>query len=145
MNNVFSKILVTLQFSFIIAIIGASHWIPRSGAAQFILLVSLFLGLWAIQTMRLSNVRIMPEPKFDAVFIQTGPYKFIRHPMYLSVLLFTLGYVIEKTNPITIVCWFLLFITLHVKISYEENLLKQKFPLYMEYSRQSKRLIPFIY
>jgi len=108
-------------------------------------LVSITLGVWAIVSMKIRNLRVFPEPKINAVFIVRGPYKFIRHPMYTSVLLFTFSYTLKDLTITTAVLWFALLADLLLKIRFEEHLLETKFPEYPDYKSKTKRLIPFIY
>lgn len=119
---------------------------PTDNSILFaVMLVSITLGLWAIVSMKIRNLQIFPEPKIDAVFIARGPYKFIRHPMYTSVLLFTFSYTLKDLTIATAVVWIALLTDLLLKIRFEENLLETKFPEYPDYKSKTKRLIPFIY
>jgi protein-S-isoprenylcysteine O-methyltransferase Ste14 len=37
----------------------------------------------------------MPDLKANSILVTSGPYKFIRHPMYAAVLLITLAVVLN--------------------------------------------------
>ena len=71
--------------------------------------------------------------------------KLIRHPMYASVLLVALMLVINHLTLWRIGLWLILFIDLYFKLSYEEKLLLTKYPEYLKYKSNTKRLVPFIY
>ena len=51
-------------------------------------IIGFFLSLWAIITMKLGNFNIQPEVKPNAHFVNTGPYRLIRNPMYTGLIVF---------------------------------------------------------
>ena len=79
--------------------------------------------------------------------VDTGIYKFIRHPVYAAVLLELLGFGLALSNWISII---ILFIPNAAGLSYrifvEEKALERHFGNdYIEYERRTKRLIPGIF
>jgi len=140
-----SFILVWLQMLFIVLLLLQ---IPANHCDQWAFIVSaigLFLGFWAIVTMRLDNLSVTPEVRRDARLVTSGPYKVIRHPMYSAVLLTFLPFVLDRPSFYLTIIFLALVTTLFVKLNYEETLLKAHFKEYEEYSKHSRRLIPFIY
>jgi protein-S-isoprenylcysteine O-methyltransferase Ste14 len=107
--------------------------------------VGVLLMIWAIGTMRLSNLNVFPDLKADSILVTSGPYKFIRHPMYAGGLLITLALVLNYPTLLRVGYWLVLLINLHFKLMYEEKLLLEKYPGYCGYKQRTKRLIPFIY
>jgi protein-S-isoprenylcysteine O-methyltransferase Ste14 len=136
---------VTIQFTLIGLIVWLPHTLNDNDILIAVRLVSITLGVWAIVSMKIRNLRVFPEPKIDAVFIARGPYKLIRHPMYTSVLLFTFSYTLKDLTITTAVLWITLLIDLLLKIRFEEELLEKKFPQYVDYKSKTKKLIFFIY
>jgi len=88
---------------------------------------------------------MLPDLKDNSRLVKSGPYKLIRHPMYASVLLVTLLLLINHFTFLRAGFWVVLFIDLHLKLSYEENLLLEIYPEYSDYKRTTKRIVPFIY
>jgi len=119
--------------------------ILTSPPSLFIQLFALIVGIWSILQFKFQNLAISPVPKEKAELIQSGPYRFIRNPMYLSVLLFCAPIALEKGNIISLSLLLVLLVDLILKIEYEEELLKSKFSDYRNYCKGSKKLIPFIY
>lgn len=103
------------------------------------------MGFWAVWVTRKAKMTILPDVRKGSTLITSGPYKFIRHPMYSSVLIFSLGLLFTNYNLIGAVCFLLLFIVLFFKIRYEEVKLTSFFPDYKNYKVNTKKLIPFIY
>ena len=141
----YSKLLVGIQFSLISAIVLYCKIPSFQWSSAVLFLLGGFIGIWALISMQIGNIRIQPIPKNNAKLITTGIYKTIRHPMYSSVILMMASFVILKINFISITIFLLLVITLFLKMFYEERLLEEKFPEYSAYKKQTRRLIPFIF
>src|SRR5659263_263910 len=84
-------LLVALQFGLLLVLtaLAASnvmHGVIPAGA--FLLAgTSVVLAAWTLVYNRPGNFNIRPTPKVHGVLVTTGPYRWIRHPMYTSVLL----------------------------------------------------------
>jgi protein-S-isoprenylcysteine O-methyltransferase Ste14 len=103
------------------------------------------LGLWAIAVVNPRRIRIAPEPGRGMRLITRGPYRFIRHPMYTAVLLFTVAWLPAKPTLDRLVVWLILLADLLLKAQYEESLLIRRFPAYRAYRQRTKRFLPFVY
>ena len=137
-------VLVVTQFLLIGLILFAGPLWPAHMSLQGIMMVGGAIGLWAFLAMGLGNIRAFPEIPQHGWLVVHGPYRWVRHPMYTSLLLITLGWVLEHPFPLRMVLWVGLVVTLWVKLGYEEQLLLARFPLYEEYRLRTKRLIPFL-
>jgi protein-S-isoprenylcysteine O-methyltransferase Ste14 len=118
---------------------------PTGWSVRGILVVGGVVGLWALQIMGLRQVNVFPEVASQGKLIVIGPYRWVRHPMYISVLLVTLAWVLGSPLPYRMLLWVGLVMTLLVKLRYEERLLMERFPEYDAYRRQTKHLIPFVW
>ncbi len=82
-----SILFVLIQF-LCLAVIGLTGPIF---ANPFLLLLielsGLFLGIWAVLIMRIGHFNIAPEPLSWSKMVSRGPYRIIRHPMYLALLI----------------------------------------------------------
>ena len=142
-HPVISFSLVTLQFS-LIAILLLLLPISLNLVVLSIQAIAIIIGLWAVHVMHIGNFNIVPDPKPDMQLITSGPYQWIRHPMYFSIVLFFLPLVVLNLNWINLAIYANLFIILFIKLSYEEHLLAEKIPEYNSYQQNTKRLIPFL-
>ena len=140
-----SYISLIIQVVFIILIGITGPIIPNNLFILLGIIIGILTMIWSVWTMRLSNLNMNPELKQNSTLVTSGPYKLIRHPMYASVLLVTLLLVINYWTVCRIGFWLVLCIDLFFKFLYEEKLLVEKFPEYLNYKRNTKRLIPFIY
>jgi|HubBroStandDraft_5_1064220.scaffolds.fasta_scaffold24997_3 protein-S-isoprenylcysteine O-methyltransferase Ste14 len=77
--------------------------------------------------------------------IETGPYAYIRHPLYSGVLLMFLGMALYCGRKACLIVFVYCFFGIYFKSQMEERLLARTFPAYSEYKRRTKALIPFIW
>jgi protein-S-isoprenylcysteine O-methyltransferase Ste14 len=140
-----SGILVGMQVVCILFLLIKIPALNSDSCAWIVSFLGLLLGFWAIVAMKLDNLSIIPDVKSDARLVKAGPYKVIRHPMYSSVLLTFLPFVIDRPSVFFTIVYIVLLTTLLIKLNYEEQLLKAHFKDYANYSKTSWRLIPFIY
>ena len=137
--------LVGIQFVLIGLIAFTGPLWPSAWSLRGILGVGGVVGLWALQVMGLRQINVFPEVSGKGKLIVLGPYCWVRHPMYTSVLLVTLAWMLGSPLPYRILLWVGLVMTLSVKLHYEERLLMKRFPEYETYRRQTKRLIPYVW
>lgn len=140
-----SYIYIIIQVVFIVLIGLTGPIVPDNLFIFSGIIIGVLLMIWAVWTMRPSNLNMIPDLKYKSRLVTSGPYKLIRHPMYASVLLVTLLLIINHWTLWRAGLWLVLFIDLHFKFSYEEKLLQMKFPEYPNYMSKTKRLIPCVY
>jgi protein-S-isoprenylcysteine O-methyltransferase Ste14 len=145
LGKLYSYFLVFLQVALIFLIIIYS-FLNELGFLHLSLIgIGLGLGLWAIISMKGSKLRVTPDVASGAKLIKKGLYKYIRHPMYLSVLIVCLGFFLTNVYLTTLFFYIFLIVVLNLKIVYEERLLRIAFPNYKNYTKKTKKLIPFIF
>jgi protein-S-isoprenylcysteine O-methyltransferase Ste14 len=85
--------------------------------------------------------------KKDHELIQTGPYRYLRHPSYFGILIMSLGLGIAMANWISLIlCMVLPTIGLMQRIQFEEKELEQYFGRqYQDYKKNTRCIIPYIY
>lgn len=104
----------------------------------------LFITIWARRTLAgnwSSNVTFKQEHEL----VRTGPYRFVRHPIYTGLLVMCIGTSIAA-GPLH--CWLgtlVMAIGFWIKLSQEERLLARHFPEeYPLYRKQVKALVPWV-
>ena len=112
------------------------------GMALFVL--GLGLAVWARVHLGRNWGTPMSE-KVGADLITTGPYRYIRNPIYSGIILATIGTAIAISW-----LWLLAVVLLSVYFIYsasvEERIMQRLFPdTYPAYVRSTKKLIPFIF
>lgn len=143
-DNLKSKTLVTLQFLLIGLLLIFTPIKSINITTIIIIVLAIALAVWAIKTMASGKFRIQPIPDLDAKLIVSGPYKWIRHPMYSAIFLGVTGLFSSHFSWLKIFLFIALIIVLTIKLLWEEKMLNAKFADYEIYKQQTKRIIPYI-
>jgi len=106
-------------------------------------LIAILLSIWARRSFKKGQFNIHAEP-FEGPLIETGPYKYIRHPMYTSALLIIWSGIFGHLSYVNCIIGLFVTFVIIVRILSEEQFLSARFPEYTEYSRKTKRVIPFL-
>jgi protein-S-isoprenylcysteine O-methyltransferase Ste14 len=109
------------------------------------LLGSLYLALHGFYLIK---SRGRPEGDFEDTtnLITSGPYKFIRHPLYTSLLLFSLGVYLKEPSWLGGGLVLTTMLGVYLTATIEEKYNQERFgELYDEYMNQTKKFIPFIF
>ncbi|MCA9376950.1 isoprenylcysteine carboxylmethyltransferase family protein [Candidatus Nomurabacteria bacterium] len=107
-------------------------------------LFAVVLAVWAMKEKSF-KVNIFPEPTEEMSFIQTGPYRLVRHPMYTSLIILGAVWTYNSPSIISIVALVGLIMILWNKSKYEEAFLRAKYgELYDSYHTRVGRFIPKI-
>lgn len=117
----------------------------RRPSSALLVAAGVLLGVWAVMAMRLHRVSPWPEPEANAELVTVGPYAWIRHPMYASLLLAGAGLVAHTFTAGRLAMLLLLVPVLCLKMWIEEQALRARFPAYSFYAMRTKRLVPFVY
>lgn len=131
----------------------AAIWPPATGW-QFsqpvyvwgLLLAGAGIAVWTLLHNRPGNFNPHPEVRQQAKLIQTGPYHWVRHPMYTSLIVGVFGLVLAAPALWwKWLVWLLLVVVLLTKSQIEERLLVGVFPDYPAYQRRTRRLFPWVW
>lgn len=139
-----SRLLVALQFGFIGAMILRTDPSRLGFAFAALLAAGLAIGSWAISANRPGNFNIRPEPKEGGVLVTAGPYRWIRHPMYLAVLV-TMAAFVAAGDAAQALLWLLLAAVLVAKAVREERGLVLVHPGYAAYRARTRAILPFVF
>ena len=139
------RLLVAAQFALIGWLIWPLTHQTWSPPALALLACAIALGLWTLFHNRLGNFNIRPEPKAAGRLVTSGPYRYLRNPMYSAVLLFAAAEVIAYADQWKIACWFALALVLLAKAMLEERYLSALFPGYAAYAKRVRRFIPGVF
>jgi protein-S-isoprenylcysteine O-methyltransferase Ste14 len=140
--------LVLLQFGLLLllALLAAGRVLGAAAPAAALLPAgaSVVLALWTLRHNRLGNFNIRPTPRHGGTLVLTGPYHWIRHPMYTSVLLGA-GALAWAADPAAgWLTWLALAVVLYFKARLEERWMCQIHPAYTAYMQVGKRFLPWL-
>ncbi len=138
--------LVGIQLSSLTYLLVSGPIFAHSWDGLLLETAGVFLGLWAIYIAGIHNVNVAPKPKPGGVLITHGPYRILRHPMYLAQVVAVIPLVNMHLTALRLIVLFLLAFTLLLKINYEEKgLIRQFGEEYKTYQKRSFRVLPFLY
>jgi protein-S-isoprenylcysteine O-methyltransferase Ste14 len=140
-------VLVLVVFSLLRARVISGHtkndpWLAGIGLAVFV--AGLSLAIWA----RIHLGRNWGEPmseKNDPELVTTGPYRWIRNPIYTGLILGMIGTAIAVS-----IVWLVIVTVLGAYFVYsavmEQRFMASQFPdTYPAYKRSTKMLVPFVF
>jgi protein-S-isoprenylcysteine O-methyltransferase Ste14 len=139
------NVLVAIQFILIAAIVlipseGAEVAWVYIGGVLFIApgIIILFISFKNLGRSLTAN----PVPLETGKLIETGIYKYVRHPIYTGLLLAMLGSVVQSMAIVKFFVWLALLALLTYKAKFEESLLAKKYPGYVDYMKRTGRFVP---
>ncbi|MFL5931482.1 MAG: methyltransferase family protein [Gaiellaceae bacterium] len=95
----------------------------------------LVLAVWAARTMG-ESLSPFPRPPRRAHLVQTGPFRYLRHPIYVGGTLFLAGLsLVFSVYALTLTA--LLAVFWFFKARVEERYLEERFAEYAEYRRRT--------
>src|SRR5690606_25515322 len=102
------------------------------------------IGLFAWMFRHLGlNVTSTSMPREGATLVTTGPYRWIRHPMYSATFLLIAAATLLTANIVMAIGGFAMFALLVARSRVEERRLVAKFGAsYLEYQRRTGRFVP---
>ncbi len=127
------------------------HWPPPvptewSAAALAICALGSVLTAWAMMTNRFFSATVRIQSERGHRVIETGPYRYVRHPGYIGALAFTLA------SPVALGSWAALIpaaitaVMVLVRTAIEDQTLRAELPGYLDYAgRVPNRLVPGVW
>lgn len=104
------------------------------------------LNLWAMVVNKHFEVTIRIQVDKGHKVIKKGPYKIIRHPGYLSILITWLSLPLMLGSLYSFFCIGAVFIIVFLRTAYEDQVLQKLLPGYDQYATEVKyKLIPGVF
>lgn len=134
-----------LPMAFGIVMLLPLHALLAAGAVgAFAQGLAVALMIWARLTFGVRSFHAAANPTAGGL-VTTGPYAFIRHPIYAAVLLFTWAAVLSHLSAATFALGLLGSAGAALRIAAEERLVVQRYPEYAAYAARTKRLVPGVF
>ena len=102
------------------------------------------LMVWARLTFGWRSYHYAADPT-DGGLVTTGPYRFIRHPIYTAVCIFCWAGVLAIGTWAPVVAGVLLVVGAVIRMLAEEHLLVDRYPEYRQYAQGTKRMVPYVF
>jgi protein-S-isoprenylcysteine O-methyltransferase Ste14 len=111
--------------------------------AILVQILAVGLMIWARATFGRRSFHVAGGPT-EGGLVTSGPYRYVRHPIYASVLYFIWAGVITHLSIVSLLLGLCSILGVGMRIFVEEKLLRERYPEYREYARRTRRLVPFL-
>jgi protein-S-isoprenylcysteine O-methyltransferase Ste14 len=143
----YSKIISILALGVAIAgflLLDINHYLFSSNPAAIAVQVCAgILMAWARITFGLRSFHGAANTT-KGKLVTSGPYRWMRNPIYTAIILFIWGCVISYPYMLTVGVAIAVTISMTIRALMEEKFLMVTYPEYSEYAGRTKRFIPFI-
>jgi protein-S-isoprenylcysteine O-methyltransferase Ste14 len=119
---------------------GRSTDLRVLAASDIFLACGMVWALYSLSYLR-NRFSIVPEARG---LVTSGPYRLVRHPIYLGEIVAGLGLVLPTLLTLHALVLALFLAAQMARTFYEERMLKAVYPSYADYARRTRRLIPFV-
>jgi protein-S-isoprenylcysteine O-methyltransferase Ste14 len=118
--------------------------ISSQPVAVAVQIAAIALMVWARVTFGLRSFHAAADPTAGGL-VTTGPYHYIRHPIYAAVCLFGWAGVLSHLSALSFSLGVVLLLGGLARMMCEERLLVQTYPEYADYANVTRRMIPYLF
>ena len=137
--------LLILQFLCIGYIVFTGPIVTSNIAVLSLEVFAVFLILWTLWTIKFDKFSLLSQSTKKTRLVPKGPYVFIRHPIYTSLIILSSTWVFSLITVPRIIVWIVLMVTIFLTIGHYESILSKKLSDFGLYKQRTYRIIPFIY
>lgn len=106
-------------------------------------IVAAALMIWARISFGRRSFHAAANPTSGGL-VTTGPYRYIRHPIYSAICIFIWPGILSHLSLVNILLGVILFAGVIIRILCEEQMIAKVYPEYREYALTTKRVLPYI-
>jgi len=134
--------LIGANFTYLLVLVPKATPIPALAAVSNLLMLvgttgSVFTLFWLGKSFA-----ILPQAR---KLVTGGPYKWVRHPLYLAEQISGFGLALQYQQPWALLLVLIGFIVQFPRMSFEEAVLEESDLAYHSYKMNTARILPFIY
>ena len=130
---------------------GRFHWSPVLPPLLYVISLLVFLLsysaiLWCMWTNKFFSSTVRIQTERGHYVIQTGPYRFVRHPGYFAAIFWFISVSLVLGSFYGLIPVAVVIMLLFVRTYLEDSTLKKELPGYSDYAKNVPfRLIPYIW
>ncbi len=143
-QGLFPRIVAVLGANSALALFFLPH-APTSETADVVSSIVIIVGLSASILALAALGRafsILPQARR---LVTSGPYRLVRHPLYLGEQVAATGVMLQYQQPWSFLVFMLGFSLQIARMHFEEQTLGEQFSQYRDYKRRTARVIPWLY
>ena len=153
--ELFFRLLVSVGWILLFALSVSRHYYAEvqlwylTEASNWILVALVAIGFLFTWWARIHLGRLWSDwvtKKAGHHVVDTGPYRLVRHPIYLGLILAVLATAIEKGNSFALLGAAIIIVAFYRKARQEERFLRTELgeEAYEAYARKTAMLVPFM-
>jgi protein-S-isoprenylcysteine O-methyltransferase Ste14 len=128
----------------VLGLLATNSLLARTPAGIAVQVAALLLMVWARLTFGRRSFHASADPTPGGL-VTTGPYRFIRHPIYTAACLFVWAGVLSNWSVLAGLLGLLLLVGAFIRMLCEERLVVAAYPEYRDYARDTKRMVPYVF
>jgi protein-S-isoprenylcysteine O-methyltransferase Ste14 len=144
MLKILSILGLVLMIAAVIGLFEIGVLLSAQPIAIALQVMAVALMVWARMTFGRRSFHAAASPTSGGL-VKTAPYRYIRHPIYTAACIFGWGAIVVHLSLASVALGLLLFLGGLTRMVCEEQLVKQTYPEYLEYSKVTKRMIPHVF
>ncbi len=118
---------------------------PASVVGLLLLALGGLMALLGVRQLG-SALTALPHPRDGGDLVETGVYRFVRHPIYGGLVIAALGYGLAMHAPVTGIAGSVVLLAFfRLKSAREEVWLEARYPGYAAYRARTRRILPLLY
>ena len=119
-------------------------WLQLVGA--ILLLCSFYLFFLTFRENAYLSPAVRLQTERGQTVVSTGPYQYVRHPMYATAIIFLVGTTLLLGSWYGLILGLILIVAIAIRAVREERTLRAELPGYEEYLAQVKyHLVPYVW
>jgi protein-S-isoprenylcysteine O-methyltransferase Ste14 len=142
--DIFSAVGLLLMIAGALLLLRNQGLFSPSPIVIVIQIAAMSIMIWARITFGGRSFHATATPT-EGGLVTSGPYRFVRHPIYAAALLLIWAGVLGNLSVENVFYGILTIAGAFVRIMCEEALVRVRYPEYDEYARKTRRLIPFVF
>jgi protein-S-isoprenylcysteine O-methyltransferase Ste14 len=128
----------------IIGLYGTDALFSRSPFVIAAQILAVVLMLWARMAFGRRSFHASADPTAGGL-VTSGPYRFIRHPIYTAANLFAWAGVVAHPSSTSVLFGACVLAGAIVRMLLEERLVAATYPEYRQYAATTKRMVPYLF
>jgi len=128
----------------VLGLLATNSLLARTPPGIAVQVAAFLLMVWARLTFGRRSFHASADPTPGGL-VTTGPYRFIRHPIYTAASLFIWAGVLSNWSVLAASLGVLLLVGAIVRMLCEERLVVAAYPEYRDYARTTKRMVPYVF
>jgi protein-S-isoprenylcysteine O-methyltransferase Ste14 len=120
---------------------GSAPGATQQAAADVLLVAGTAWSLWSLRSLG-RNLSVLAQAREVA---ERGPYRWVRHPLYLGEILSALGLALAADSVLAALFWLAMCGLQGYRAVREEQVLLAALPGYREYRRRTAALLPGVF